>query len=96
MKRNIEKGTETQTEKKYLLEFSGGFVIQVSKFHAKSLNNVIRAYLSNYFNALAIDMEVIASYTYLKVKECQFCIFHMKFQWACKSQMLKIATMWSK
>ena len=71
-------------------------MIQVSKFHAKSLNNVIRAYLSNYFNALAIDMEVIASYTYLKVKECQFCIFHIQFEWACKSVILYIAKIWSK
>ena len=36
----------------YLLEFAGGFVIQVLEFHANSLNKFIRAYLSNYFNAL--------------------------------------------
>ena len=36
----------------YLLEFAGGFVIQVSKFHANPQNKFIRAYLSNYFNAL--------------------------------------------
>ena len=27
-------------------------MIQVEKFHANSLNKLIRAYLSNYFNAL--------------------------------------------
>ena len=52
MKRNIEKETETQIGKKYLLEFAGGFVIQVSKFYAISINKFVRAYLSNYFNAL--------------------------------------------
>ena len=36
----------------YLLEFAGGFVIQVAEFHANSLNKWIRAYLSKYFNAL--------------------------------------------
>ena len=51
MKRNIEKETETQIEK-YLLEFAGGFVIQVPNYHTNSLNKFIRAYLSNYFNAL--------------------------------------------
>ena len=34
------------------MKFAGGFVIQVEKFHANSPKKFIRAYLSNYFNAL--------------------------------------------
>ena len=41
--------------KKYLLKFAGGFVIQVPNFLANSLNKFIRAYLSNYFNALTVN-----------------------------------------
>ena len=37
----------------YLLEFAGGFVIQVLEFHANSLNKSIKAYLTNCFNALS-------------------------------------------
>ena len=44
--------------KKYLLEFAGGFVIQVPKFHANSLDKFIRAYLSNYFNALGAALKI--------------------------------------
>ena len=48
----LPKETETQIEKKYFLELAGGFGIQVLNFHANSLDKFIRAYLSNYFNAL--------------------------------------------
>ena len=51
MQRNIKTGTETQI-KKYLQEFEGGFESHVAEFHAKSLNKLIRAYLSKYLNAL--------------------------------------------
>ena len=43
----------------YLLEFAGGFVIQVAEFHANSLNKFIRAYLSKYFNALMLSLETV-------------------------------------
>ena len=45
---------------KYLLEFAGGFVIQVAEFHVNSLNKSIRAYLSNIsiFNALSFDIQL--------------------------------------
>ena len=32
-------------------------MIQVPKFHANSLNKFIRAYLSNYFNALTVELD---------------------------------------
>ena len=48
---NKERNRNTD-RKRYLLEFAGGFMIQVVEFHANSLNRFIRAYLSNYFNAL--------------------------------------------
>ena len=40
----------------YLLEFAGGFVIQVVESYANSLNKFIRAYLSKHFNALQKSM----------------------------------------
>ena len=46
-------------KKMYLLEFAGGFVIQVVKFHANSLNRIIRAYLSKYFNALNLHISIV-------------------------------------
>ena len=50
-KKHRERNRNTD-RKKYLLEFAGGFVIQVEKFHANSLNKFIRVYLSEwYFNA---------------------------------------------
>ena len=52
MQRNIETETEIQAEKNNLLEFTGGFEIQVAEFHENSLNKFLRAYLSKYFNAL--------------------------------------------
>ena len=48
---NKERNRNTD-RKRYLLEFAGGFMIQVVEFHANSLNRFIRAYLSKYFNAL--------------------------------------------
>ena len=47
--------TELQIHrKKYLLEFAGYFVILEPKYYANTLNIFIRAYLSNYFNALLL------------------------------------------
>ena len=55
-KKHIERSRNTD-RKMYLLEFAGGFVIQVLEFHANSLNKSIRAYLSNHFNALFFSLK---------------------------------------
>ena len=34
-------------------------MIQIPKFHANSLNKLIRAYLSNYFNALVFAFNIV-------------------------------------
>ena len=48
----VDKGTEIQIEKKYLLEFAGGCLIQVLEFH---YIRFIKTYLSDYFNALTFE-----------------------------------------
>ena len=37
--------------KNHLLEFAGGFVIQIPRFQANSLNKFMGAHLSNHFNS---------------------------------------------
>ena len=59
-KKHIERNGNID-RKMYLLEFAGGFVIQVLEFHANSLNKSIRAYLGNFFNALSTNLQLTST-----------------------------------